>query len=87
MTLEERVLILEKRLDSMLVPYTPGRELTKVEREILEGDLRHKVCRVLEDLQDRACASPSLPGGMGLSAFTEYIRNLYPEYYTKIEKK
>ena len=37
--------------------------------------------RVLQNLQDRAAKS-GLPDKMGMSAFTDYIRALYPEMYT-----
>lgn len=42
--------------------------------------LKVSTMRILEELQDRAC-KVGLP--IGLSNFTDYIRSLYPEYYSE----
>ena len=42
--------------------------------------LKVSTMRILEEIQDRAC-KVGLP--IGLSSFTDYIRSLYPEYYSE----
>jgi len=41
--------------------------------------LKVSTMRILEEIQDRAC-KVGLP--IGLSDFTNYLRSLYPEYYS-----
>jgi len=47
-----------------------------------KGNERYNTYRILEDLQDRA-ANNGCPCDMTLTQFTDYLRSLYPEYYTK----
>lgn len=42
---------------------------------------RLQVTSVLEDIQDRGCRQ-GFPNDMHLTAFTDWIRGLYPEYYS-----
>ena len=44
---------------------------------------QRQIMEVLEDLQDRACREGILETCSGLCEFTDYIRGLYPEYYSK----
>jgi len=49
--------------------------------ENLEEDKGLNTRKTLEDLQDRAYKN-GLPKEMTGTMFTDYIRGLYPEYYT-----
>jgi hypothetical protein len=54
-----------------------------LERRVGLRDKREVTCRVLEDVQDRACRNDALKAiGVSLTQFTDWIRGLYPEYYT-----
>jgi len=60
---------------------------SKVDKQDLSNLLNgHLVRRFLENLQDRACKA-GLPSGVGLSEFTDYLRGLYPEHYTKLVER
>ena len=51
--------------------------------EELEQDKKHHTMRVLEEIQDRGFKDGNIPKGWTGTQFTNYIRGLYPEYYTE----
>jgi len=57
-------------------------------KERRNKEKRNRAILFLEDLQDRASKN-GIPkkGVVGLSSFTDFIRGLYPEYYSKVKEE